>query len=588
MRKPLHCFIAIALMIAVLVPANATRKAQKEKRTQAKPSGSWVERTLSSMTTDEKIGQMIMPAVVGTFLGQDTEQFQEIRRNITEFHAGGYVMLGDADVRHEPAGVALLLNHMQELAKIPLLISADFEGGVGLRFAGATRLPRAMAIGATASDEMAYQAGRVTGEEARAVGVHVNFYPVVDVNNNPRNPIINIRSFGGDPQLVSRMARAYIRGSQEAGEMATAKHFPGHGDTSVDSHLELPVVNADRARLDRIELPPFQAAIQENVGGVMSAHIELPQLDSDNVPATLSAKILTGLLREELGFRGITFTDALNMQGIAAHYAPADAAVRAIKAGADVLLYPPDVEAAFNGVKNAVASGEIPATRIDQSVRVILAAKAKLGLDKSRYTDINNLDRILGSAAHQLTARRIIERAITLAKDERSVLPLRLSPDQKVLFLTVVDRNDGWRDGQPGRAFLSGLSKRHQRTTDAVVSDKTGPAELELIRKLAGMADVVIACGFVRVAAFKGSIDLSEGQVALLKHLSGIGKPFVFVSYGSPYLIDAVPELPAYVLGYEYYPSVEEAALRAVLGEIEFRGRLPVELPGLTRLAPAK
>ncbi|HEU4386494.1 MAG TPA: glycoside hydrolase family 3 N-terminal domain-containing protein, partial [Blastocatellia bacterium] len=399
MQKPLRRFIAVVLVTTALAPVNAKDKTQRERRSQVKTSGSqWVDRTLSAMTLDEKIGQLIMPAVVGTFLGQDSDQFLEIRRNIVEFHVGGYVMLGDVDVRHEPAGVALLLNHMQELARLPLLISADFEGGVGLRFAGATRLPRAMAIGATANEEMAYQAARVTAEEARGVGVHVNFYPVVDVNNNPRNPIINIRSFGSDPQFVSRMARAYIRGSQEAGEMATAKHFPGHGDTAVDSHLELPVVDVDRARLDRVELPPFQAAIQENVGGVMSAHIQLPQLDNDKVPATLSARILTGLLRDELGFKGITFTDALNMQGIAAHYSPADAATRAIKAGADVLLYPPDVEAAFNGVKNAVAAGEIPVARIDQSVRLILAAKAKLGLDKSRLTDINNIDRVLGSA----------------------------------------------------------------------------------------------------------------------------------------------------------------------------------------------
>jgi beta-N-acetylhexosaminidase len=370
--------------------------------------------------------------------------------------------------------------------------------------------------------------------------------------------------------------------------MATAKHFPGHGDTSADSHLELPVVDVDRSRLDQIELPPFRAAIEENVGGVMSAHIELPQIDPGKVPATLSSKILTGILRDELGFRGVTFTDALNMQGIAAHYEPADAAVRSIKAGADVLLYPPDVEAAFNGVKNAVLSDEIPVARIDQSVRSILAAKAKLGLDKNRFADLNNIDRVLGSAAHQLTARRIIESAITLAKNEGGVLPLRLSPDQKVLFVTVVDRNEGWRDGPPGRAFFSGLTKRHPRSTEVLVSDRTGPAEFELIRKLAWMADVVIACTFVRVAAFKGSIDLSDGQVALLKHLAGTRKPLAFVSYGSPYVIDAVPELPTYVLGYEYYPAVEEAALRAVLGEIEFRGRLPVEVPGLTRSAAPK
>src|SRR5262249_7169065 len=243
--------------------------------------------------------------------------------------------------------------------------------------------------GATGNPDLAYQAGRITAEEARALGVQVNFYPVVDVNNNARNPIINIRSFGGDPELVSRMARAYIRGAQSAGVMATAKHFPGHGDTSTDSHLELPTINVDRTRLNAIELPPFQAAIDEGVGGVMSAHIALPRVDTDNVPATLSGKILTGILRQDLKFLGVVFTDAMNMRGIAAHYPDGEAAVRALKAGADVILYPPSVEQAFIAIKRAVQSGEIKESRLDESVHRILSAKARLGLDKNRFSDID-------------------------------------------------------------------------------------------------------------------------------------------------------------------------------------------------------
>ncbi|MGH9760286.1 MAG: glycoside hydrolase family 3 protein, partial [Blastocatellia bacterium] len=260
--------------------------------------------SLASMSEDEKIGQLIVPATVGMFLGEDSDAFQEVRRNIVEFHVGGYHLLGDVNQLHDPAGAALLVNHMQKLSKLPLFITADFEGGVGYRYEGATRLPRAMALGATGSEQMAYDAGRITAEEGRALGVTVNFYPVVDVNNNPENPIINIRSFGSDPGLVSRMARAYIRGLQSAGEMATAKHYPGHGDTSVDSHLELPVIKVDRSRLDRIELPPFKAAIDQGVGGVMSAHIALPEIDPSGLPATLSKKMLTEILRGEMGFRG--------------------------------------------------------------------------------------------------------------------------------------------------------------------------------------------------------------------------------------------------------------------------------------------
>ncbi len=573
----------IALTFVLLSTSNVLASLPADRAQKQKPTAvekSWVEKTLASMSLNEKIGQLIIPATVGMFLSQDSEAFKQARRDITEFHVGGYHMLGEVNILHEPAGVALFINHLQELAKVPLWITADFEGGAGLRYIGATRLPRAMAMGATANPDMAYQAGRITAEEARAIGVQVNFYPVVDVNNNARNPIINIRSFGGDPLLVARMARAYIRGSQEHGVMATAKHFPGHGDTSTDSHLELPIIDVDRARLNKIELPPFQAAVDEGVGGVMSAHIALPRIENGNLPATLSPMMLDGVLRGELKFGGVIFTDAMNMGGVVKHYPEGEAAVRAVKAGADIVLYPPSVEQAFVALKRAVDSGEIKESRIDESVKRILTAKAKVGLDRQRLVDIGKLDKVLGNDEHQRTAKQIIESAITLVRDKRSVLPLKLASEQKVLFITMVDNSEGWRDGVPGRAFFQELVKRHPNSMTVYVTDKTSPAELDLIRKLAAFSDTVIVNAFIRVSSFKGSIDMSEGEISLLRHLSGIQKPFAFVLYGSPYLISFVPELPSYILAYEYYPAAEEAALKAVLGEIEFKGKLPVELPG--------
>ncbi|HYP25392.1 MAG TPA: glycoside hydrolase family 3 N-terminal domain-containing protein [Blastocatellia bacterium] len=554
-------------------------RAQNKEVEQAGQTA-WVEKTLASLSMDEKIGQLIVPAIVGMFRTQDSEAFQQVRRDITEFHVGGYLLLGEQSTIHEPAGAALLIRRMQEMARTPLFITADFEGGVGLRFTGATRLPRAMAIGATASEEMAFQAGRVTAREARALGVNVNFYPVVDVNNNARNPIINIRSFGGDPQAVSRMARAYIRGSQSEGVMATAKHFPGHGDTSIDSHLALPSIDIDRARLDSVELPPFRGAISEGVGGIMSAHIALPQIETGSLPATLSSRLMGDLLRKEMGFDGVIFTDAMNMLGIADRYPEGEAAVRAIKAGADVVLFPINVEKSFNALRRAVESGEISGARVDESVRRILKAKARLGLHKERLADIANLDRALGSRENQTVATQIIESAITLVRDSRGALPLRLKPEQKVLFISMVDNGEGWRDGTPGLAFQDALRKRHTDVTAVAVSDQTAPPEFGLIRKMAALSDVVIVNAFIRVSDSKGSIDMSEGEVNLLRHLSTLKKPFAFVLYGSPYLIASVPEIPTYVLAYEYHPAAEEAALRAVLGEIEFKGRLPIELPG--------
>jgi beta-N-acetylhexosaminidase len=572
--------IIIALIVLSLSNTFAYSFPQKQKNKPKPVEQSWVDSTLAAMTLDEKVGQLIIPATVGMFMTESSEAFQEIQRDITRFHVGGYHMLGDVTSLHEPGGVALLINRLQKMSKTPLFITADFEGGVGYRFLGATRLPRGMAIGATNSEDMAYQAGRIAAEECRAIGVNVNFYPVVDVNNNARNPVINIRSFGGDPELVSRLARAYVRGLQTAGVMATAKHFPGHGDTSTDSHLELPVVDIDRARLDKIELPPFYAAVQEGVGGVMSAHIALPQLVPDNTPATLSPKMLTDLLRNDIGFKGVIFTDAMNMRGVAAHYPDGKAAILALKAGADVILYPPSVEKAFLAIKQAVQTGEVKESRLDESVRRILAAKEKIGLPKNRLTDVDKLAATLGNKANQDKALEIIQNAITLVRDNRKVLPLKLTPEKKVLFVTIVDSGESVQQFSPGRTFLTNLMQRHRNTSAVAVTPRTSPAEFELIKRLAAFSDVVIVNAFVRVAAFKGSIDLSEGEMDLLKTFSASEKPFAFVLYGSPYLISFLPQLPTYILAYEYYPAAEEAALKAVLGESEFKGKLPIELPG--------
>jgi beta-N-acetylhexosaminidase len=537
----------------------------------------WVEQTLKGMTVEEKVGQMIVPVMSPVYMSRDSEEFARIEKNITQFHVGGYhAFAGD------PVAVAALLNRMQKLAKVPLLITADLEGGPGYQFRGATRIPRAMALGASANEDLAYQAGKLTALEGRAMGIHVNFYPVVDVNNNPRNPIINIRSFGEAVAAVSRLGQAYIRGAQENGQLATAKHFPGHGDTSQDSHLELAVIDVSRERMNQVELPPFKAAIAAGVGAVMTAHVYIPQFEPEKgLPATLSKAALTDLLTKELGFKGLIFTDAMDMRGVAAHFSPEDATLRAVKAGADIILFPVDVEKSFNAIRGAVQSGEIALSRIEASARRVLEAKAKLGLHQTRLVDLTQLEAIVGNAEHQRLARTMIERGLTLVRDETKALPLRLDENQRVLYLNLMDSRSGWREGQPGNAFRAELVKRHKNTIDVQVDDVTTRETLDVIKKLAAVCDVVITTGFIRVAAYKGSIDLSDGQVDLLKTLSKSGKPFVFALFGSPYLLSFVPELPTYILSYEYYPEAERAALRAILGEVPFVGKLPISLPGL-------
>jgi len=535
----------------------------------------WVDTTFQSLTIEEKVGQLVFPVTYTDKADLLGERYKEVTRNIQELHVGGYLAF-----RGEVFSAAQLIRQMQEQAKVPLLITADLEGGAGLVLRGATRFPKAMAIGATYDTNSAYETGRVTAIEARAVGIHINFYPVVDVNNNPGNPIINIRSFGSDPLRVADMARAYIRGSQEQGVWATAKHFPGHGDTATDSHLDLPVIQAGRERLDAIELPPFKAAIDAGVGAVMTAHLFIPALEPQKgLPATLSPAILNDLLRKQLGFAGLVFTDAMNMGGIVKKYKQGDAAVRAFNAGADVILFPASVPDAYAGLLAAAKSGEIKEERLNQAVRKILETKARLGLHSSVKTETERLTKIFASDDHGGVAQGIMDRAVTLVRDEKSVLPFRgLARDKDLLLLTILD--DPRPQETRGAAFVRNLRQRHPRIIHHEITPRTSPAEIQLIQELAGRVDHVVIGAYVRIAAFKGSVGLATNQMELLRSLSGLNKPLAFVLFGSPYLLPAVPEIPTYVLTYEDYPGAEEAAAKAILGEIPFRGRLPISLPG--------
>ncbi|MGH9456667.1 MAG: glycoside hydrolase family 3 protein [Thermoanaerobaculia bacterium] len=537
----------------------------------------WVDRTLARMTVEEKVGQMLLPVSNGSYKPDSSEEWARIEHAIRDLHVGGYHTFGG-----DPAGTAVLLERMQRLSEVPLLITADLEGGLGYVSRGATRLPLAMAIGATGNPDFARRAGEIAASEGRAVGIHVNYYPVVDVQNNPRNPIINIRSFGEDVESVSAMARAYIDGAQSAGQIATAKHFPGHGDVAQDSHLELPVLKLDRERLERIELPPFQAAIDSGVEAVMSAHIWVPAFEErEGIPSTLSRAVMTDLLRGEMGFEGLVFTDAMDMRGVSAHFEVGDATVRAIEAGADVVIFPPDLDVAHAAVVAAVRSGRLSEARLDTSVRRILEAKAKVGLHRGTGVDPLAVSSIVGSEAHRDAAQEMMDAAVTLVRNENGAVPLRGSEDMAVLHVNLLDRSTGWREGPVGNVFADELRRRFPRTVTVQIDDRSGAEEIAAVRKMAQLADAVVVNGFIRVAAYKGSIDMTPGQLELLRHMAGLEKPFVFTLFGSPYLLAAVPELPSYILTYDTHPAAERAAVRAITGEIPFRGKLPVSIPGL-------
>ena len=413
----------------------------------------WVETTLKAFTDDELVGQVLMGRFDGTYLSADSPVFVELAALVTELHLGGFVAFGGVEpvpqvllnptygptILGQPLELAAILNRLQSAAKTPLLIGGDYEHGVGMRIHGATRFPRAMAYGAANDPALVRASARITAGEARALGVHVNFAPVADVNNNPRNPVINIRSYGEDPARVGTLAAEAVRGLQEGGVAATLKHFPGHGDTAVDTHLGLATVPHDRARLDRVELAPFRQGIEAGAAAVMVAHVEMPALDPAPGPATFSRPIVTGLLREQLGFTGLVVTDSLLMDAISAMTGPGEASVKALLAGADLLLDPANVRDAAAALKAGLANGTVPRARLLDAARRVLEYKARLGLHRVRTVDLNAVMAHVGTRPGADLARTTAERAVTLLRDDRTAVPLQTPRGGRVLYLSVLD-----------------------------------------------------------------------------------------------------------------------------------------------------
>ncbi|HUF47260.1 MAG TPA: glycoside hydrolase family 3 protein [Vicinamibacterales bacterium] len=560
----------------------------------------WVEDTFKRMTIEDKVGQIVAPGVDSTYLATDSETFDRLRVQVRDLKVGGFVLFGGSEpaprvlpdyrygtvVLGEPLAAASVLNRLQGEAAIPLLVSSDFESGVAFRIAGGTRFPRQMAVAAAGDEALATEAARITAVEGRALGVHVNFSPVADVNNNARNPVINTRAFGEDPQQVGRLASAYIRGYQAGGMLAVLKHFPGHGDTDVDSHVGLPVITHPRDRLDAVELWPFRYGMSEGADGVMTAHIVLPALDAAEFsPASLSRPIVTDLLRGELGFGGLIFTDAVDMDAIEARLDPGTAAVRAVLAGNDVVTKPRDAAAAVAGIRAAVERGEIDIAIIDTAVRRLLVAKARLGLHRTRTVSLDDVAATVGGRRHQAVAQELGQKAITLLRDERNQVPLRVPRDASVLYLSILDYPSGWRIGVPSRTFLPELRARWPNVTAIELSDRSSPGEIDLVRATALRYDAIVASVFVRTASGSGAQDLPAPLARLLDDLArrttGTTRPFLTVFFGNPYAPMSVPSLPAMLLTYDVYDLAELTAVRALAGEATIGGRLPITLPGL-------
>jgi len=542
-------------------------------------ANAWVESTLRKMSVDEKIGQLLFTTYHGSFTPADAPAYQQLLHDVQNLHVGGFINVTRGSplgfVKSQAYPTAVLINQLQAKSKLPLLVGADFERGTAMRLDEGTSFPTAMAVAAGGNLRDAYTMGKITAQEARAVGVPWIYAPVADVNNNPANPIINTRSFGEDPQRVAQYASAYVSGVQENGGLATAKHFPGHGDTAADSHIDLPVIRAGRTRLDDLELVPFRAVIFAGVGSIMTGHLNVPSLESDpDTPATLSHNILTDLLRKQLGYQGLIVTDAMDMGGITVRYAPGEAAVRAIAAGADALLMPPVPDAAFEALQEAVKSGRISKERLDASVRRILQAKARLGLNKSRLVDVNAIHLKFGSVAWQKEAQEISDRGVTLLRDTPHRLPLDAAKPSRALLVSLYADPEPY----PGEDLERELRSRVDSLVALRADTKFAKAE-SLKLPAPDSYDVAILALFVRVSDRKGNVDVPAEQAALAEQLYKTGKPVITVGFGSPYLIERFPQAETWLAAFGISDVPQISAARALFGEIPVGGHLPVTVP---------
>jgi beta-N-acetylhexosaminidase len=554
--------------------------ASKEKDAAAR---AWVEQTLKTMTVREKLGQLLMPVYFSVFASTESPEYKELIHQVADNHIGGLIVgttRGPLGIeRSQVYPTAVITNQLQSRAKIPLLIGADFESGTGMRIDEGTSFPSAMAVGATGDPRLAYEQGKITALEARAAGVHWIFAPDSDVNNNPDNPIINTRSYSEDPDRVADFVAQFVEGVEENGGLATAKHFPGHGNVNSDSHLGLPTVPGTRQQLETTELAPFRAAIQAGAGSVMPGHLFVPAFEPDSsVPATLSQNILTGLLRDEMKFRGVIVTDAMDMGGVTSLYTQGEAAVRAIEAGADVLLQPLVPDAALEGLENAVKSGRLPITRVDASVRRILEAKARLGLNKNRLVDVVRLNEKFGLPEYEERAQAIADRGVTLLRNSNQLVPLDATRPLRVLLVAVSADPDPFpaQDLEPEiRWRVDSLKTLRADTNFINVSTlKLPPPD---------SYDVAIAALFVRVADRKGNVGFPDDQRAFVNQLLATGKPTVVIGFGSPYLVERFPNAKAWLSEFSTNDVSQRAAARALFGQVPIGGKIPVTVPGTTQ-----
>jgi beta-N-acetylhexosaminidase len=600
----------VAALIAVAACAPSMVGTPGPSRAAPADRADWTDSVIATMTPRDKAAQLVWPQLFGDFAPTSSSGWIRIEQLITGEHVGGFIMsIGS------PIETAVKLNAMQQLSALPLVIGADYETGAGFRqrggyflpnnlyLGGATVFPYQMGIGATRDTSLAYQEGRITALEGRALGVHIAFAPVLDVNNNPANPVIGVRSFGEDPRLVAAMGDAFIHGVQEHGMLATGKHFPGHGDTDENSHLTITTVHASRARIDSVELVPFERAIAAGVDGIMTFHGIVPALDTASVPATLNPAIMTGLLRNKLGFKGLLVTDAMDMSGVLSRVTvPAgdggrttsgsyggtvrnalsigEACKLAIAAGADILLMPSDVPASIDAVVDGVKEGRFTQARVDSSVRRVLDIKRRLGLERQRLVSLDSARAIVGDSAHLAIAALAAERSITLAKDSLSLVPLNRGGvgNRRVLSITIATRTDL----PAGATFNAELRRTANVRAEQVVPDDPS-TNFDRLLALADSFDVAVVSSYLSTGTNVSNPSAPEPIAQFMRALVDRHPRTIVVAFGNPYLLQQVPAVSTYMVAWGGFPVSQTAAARALAGAAPIAGRLPISIPPLLR-----
>jgi len=541
---------------------------------------------LKPLSLRDRVAQLVIGVAYADPVHSKSRDFQKWTHWVRDLHIGGLIInntVQNGQVRPAEAyAMAVLLNRMQKLAKIPLLVGGDFERGASMRVGDSVKFPFNMAYGAAGDVEASRLEGLQAAREARALGLEWIFAPCDDVNSNPANPIINIRSYGEDPELVSRHVAAFIEGAHSDPNnpvLVTAKHFPGHGDTGEDSHKAVALLDKDREHLDAVELKPFETAIAHGVDAVMTAHMAVPAIEPDDLPATVSPKVLNGLLRDELHFRNLIVTDAMDMKGLTDQFKGGEASVRALQAGADVLLEPPNPEVAIRAVVSAVESGRISRQRIDESALRVLAAKIRVGLtNKKKLVDVEALADVLESPEAVESAQHVSDRAITLVRNEGHVVPLA-APKQACVAITSVRR----RVTTNGQRFVQEFQRRASSATIMIAKSSLPEAALEMAGSDMGSCSAIVVAAFADIS--DGGMPLPGSLGPFIVKLTSGPVPVVLVSVGSnPYLLTQFPKVKAYMATFSLTPLSEAAAVKALFGEIPITGHLPVSIPGFAAL----